>query len=279
MPGVAIVTDSTADFAGPAAAELGVTIVPLTVNWGKDVLRDKIDVDTTAFYARLRTDRDLPHTAAPPVGIFEEVFRNLLGSHDEVISIHIAARLSATYEAASSAARGVDAERIHVVDSTTLSVGLGWLVQRAAKMAAEDQAADAILPVVRALTPRLRLYVTLETLEYLQRGGRIGRAQAFLGGLLNVKPVLEVRDGEVRPIERVRTRNASIRRVAEIAHEAGPKELVAVVHGDCETEAHALATDLARREGSRLVPLAELGAVLATHAGPGVIGVGCILAA
>jgi DegV family protein with EDD domain len=277
LAGIAVVTDSTADFAGAHPADLDVTVVPLTVNWGHDVLRDGIDVDTSEFYLRLRTDHNLPKTAAPPLGIFEEVYHDLLATHDAVISIHIASQLSGTYGVAANAARGTDAARLHVVDSTSTSVGLGWLAIRAAQLARAGESADSVLREVRDMIPRLRLFVTLESLEYLQRGGRIGRAQAFLGSLLNVKPVLQVLDGQVHPIERVRTRAASVRRVAQIAAGAGPKELVAVVHGDCEPEAMSLRNDVAVREGADSVPVVELGSVLATHAGPGVIGVGCLL--
>lgn len=278
MAVTAIVTDSTADFAGIDPEELGITVMPLTVNWGHDVLRDKIDVTTAEFYARLRIDRDLPKTAAPPIGIFEDLYHQLLLDHETVISIHIAAQLSATHSVAGAAARSIAPDRIRVVDSTNLSVGLGWLAARAAQLAQAGEAADAIVAALGAMAPRLRLYLTLETLEYLQRGGRIGRAQAFLGGLLNVKPVLQVRDSQVHPVERVRTRQASIRRVAQLVHALGPKELLAVVHGDSQTEGERLREEVSELEGRSDIPMAEIGSVLGTHAGPGVIGVGCVLA-
>jgi DegV family protein with EDD domain len=277
MPRIAVVTDSTADFAGVNPADLGVTIVPLTVNWGRDVLRDRIDITTSEFYLRLRTDPVLPKTAAPPIGIFEEVYRNLLGTFDTVVSIHIAAKFSATCNVARGAASAVDAERIFVVDSTTTSVGLGWAAQRAAELSAEDVRPDEILHELDALIPRLRLYLTLETLEYLQRGGRIGRARAFLGGLLSVKPILQAWEGEVHPIHQVRTRAASLRRIIELAAEVGATERMAVVHGDCTEEARAMRDEIAARSGGASIPIVEIGAVIATYTGPGVLGVGCLL--
>ncbi|MPZ15611.1 MAG: DegV family EDD domain-containing protein [Chloroflexi bacterium] len=278
MPNVAVVTDSTADFSHAAPAELGVVVLPLTVNWGRDVLRDGVDITPSEFCTRLRVDPDVPHTAAPPLGIFEEVYRNLLATHDAVISIHISSRLSATHGVASTAAKSVDPRRVYVVDSLTVSIDLAWLVQRAAEMARAGASAEDILPALSAMIPRMRICVTLDTLEYLHRGGRIGKAQAFLGGLLNVKPIVHVLDGEVHPLERVRTRAASLRRIAELAQAVGPKELVAVAHVDCEEEARTLAENVARREGLSTVPVAELGAVLATHCGPGLLGFGCLLA-
>jgi len=278
VSGVAIVTDSTADFAGTEPADLAITVVPLTVNWGKDVLRDRIDVTTSEFYERLRTDREIPHTAAPPLGIFEEVYRGLLAQHDAVVSVHIAATLSATHSVASAAARAVDQSRVHVIDSATTTVTLGWLAQAAAELGRDGAPAQTIIGELQDMIPRLRILLTLDTLEYLQRGGRIGRAQAFLGGLLNVKPVLECRHGEIYPVERVRTRPAAIRRVAEIVQQLGPKERIAIAHSDCEDEARTFAAEVARQEGVPTVPIAEIGSVVGTHTGPGVLGIGCLLA-
>lgn len=278
MSGVAIVTDSTADFAGTEPADLGITVVPLTVNWGKDILRDRIDVTTTEFYERLRTDRDLPRTAAPPLGIFEQVYRDLLAEHDAVVSVHIASKFSATYDVACTAARNVDSDHVHVVDSAATTVTLGWLAAAAAELAQRGALPERIIGELQGMIPRLRILLTLDTLEYLQRGGRIGRAQAFLGGLLNVKPVLECRHGEIYPVERVRTRRAAVHRVAEIVQQLGPKERIAVAHSDCEDEARAFAMEVARQEGLQNVPIAEIGSVVGTHTGPGVLGIGCLLA-
>jgi DegV family protein with EDD domain len=275
---VAVVTDSTADFVGASPASLSITVVPLTVNWGMDVLRDGVDVTTDEFYLRLRTDSNQPKTAAPPLGIFEEVYRSLLTTNDAVVSVHVSSKFSATCSIATTAARNTDPDRVHVVDSAHTSVTLGWLAQIAAEMSALGENAESILPALRAAIPRLRIVLTLDTLEYLRRGGRIGRAQAFVGGLLNVKPILHVVGGEVHPLERVRTRGASFRRIVEIAHELGPKEHIAVVHGDSEADARILASEIASTEGLSNIPITELGPVLATHTGPGVIGVGCILA-
>ncbi len=272
---VAVVTDSTADFVTICPADLSLKVVPLTVNWGKDVLRDGVDIGARELYGRLRGDPAIPQTAAPPLGIFEELYEDLLDEHDAVVSIHISSRLSATYGVAGTAARNVDPRRIHVVDSLSTSVGLGWMVEKAAKLAAEDAPLEAILAEIQALMPRIQLYLTLETLEYLRRGGRIGRAQAFVGGLLNLKPILSLRGGEVQPIERVRTRASSIRRLAEIAGDLRGAESVAIVHGDCPDDGAMLRGIL--QGGSNAIPLIETGAILATHTGPGLLGVGWII--
>ena len=279
VPRVAVVTDSTAEFDDRVPSTLGITIVPLTVNWGRDVLRDGIDITSEEFYIRLRLDRDIPKTSAPPIGILEDLYRQLLTVHDAVISIHISSRLSSTYEVARGAARAVDASRVHVVDSRSVSLGVGWLAQQAAELAREDMAADQILDALTDMPRRERIYFAVDTLEYLQRGGRIGRAQTFLGGLLNVKPILQCRDGEVHPLERVRTRAASLRRLLDLAAHAGNVERVGVVHADCLEEAKQLSSAVRERLKVSEVPVVELGPVIGTHAGPGVIGIGLLLAA
>jgi DegV family protein with EDD domain len=275
VPQVAVVTDSTADFAAISPVDLNLTVVPLTVNWGKDVLRDGVDIAARELYARLRHDSATPHTAAPPLGIFEDLYQRLLGSHDAVVSIHLSSRLSGTYSVALTAARNVEAGRIRVLDSTTTSVGLGWLAGRAAELAATGATTETIQQEVIGLIPRLRLFLTLDTLEFLRRGGRIGRAQAFLGGLLKVKPILQFRDGEVLPIERVRARASAVRRLAELAGDVRAAQSVAIVHGDCPDEAAALRNVLTG--GNDEIPLIETGAILATHTGPGLLGVGWIV--
>ncbi len=272
---VAVVTDSTADFVTACPVDLGLKVVPLTVNWGKDILRDGVDIGARELYGRLRGDPTIPRTAAPPLGIFEDLYEDLLEEHDAVVSIHLSARLSATYGVAGTAARNVAPHRIHVVDSQSTSVGLGWLAERAALLASRDAPPEAILAEIAALMPRIRLYLTLETLEYLRRGGRIGRAQAFVGGLLNVKPILSLREGEVLPVERVRTRASSIRRLVELVGDLTDAESVAIVHGDCPDDAARL-RDMLQWKGAG-IPVIETGAILATHTGPGLLGVGWII--
>ena len=275
---IAVVTDSTADFADASPSDLGITIVPLSVNWGRDVLRDGIDITTEEFYVRLRLDNDQPHTAAPPIGIFEDVYRNLLGVKKAVISVHLSSKLSGTFNVAEGGARDIGAARVRAFDSLSISVGLGWLAQHAAELAAADATLDEITAALSAMRERQRLYFAVETLEYLQRGGRIGRAQAFLGGLLDVKPVLECSEGEVHPLQRVRTRAASLRRLVELAASAGPVAKISVVHGDSLTEAEQIARELEDRLMIPHIPVLELGPVIGAHAGPGVIGVGLLLA-
>lgn len=270
---IAIVTDSTADLPEGAAERLGICTVPLVVSWDGQSFRDKVDLSTADFYARLRTSRGLPRTGAPSLAAFEEQFRGLLETHDGIVCITLAAGLSATFDVARQAAAAVSASRIRVVDSHTLTMCLGWLVEDAAEMAAAGAPIDAIVEMVEARRDSCRVYAVLDTLEFLQRGGRIGRAQALMGTLLQVKPIVEVRNADVIPLERQRTTSAAIRRVVELVARTPGVSRLAVVNGAGESAADELARQLAPRYPELRIERGEIGAVLGTHAGPGVYGV------
>lgn len=277
MPRIRVVTDSTADFAPEPPENLGITVVPLQVLFGQESFRDKVDLPVDAFYQRLRTSKVVPTTSAPSVGTLEETYAALLREADHVISVHIAASLSGTWSAAKTAAQNVAPERITVLDSGQITLCLGWSAMHAAVRADQGAAADTIVQELQDLFPRLRVYAALDTLEFLQRGGRIGKARALLGTLLNIKPIILVQGGEVLPAERVRTHAAAVRRLVDIAA-ALPCERLAALHGDAPEAAQEVQELLTQRLPGREVPIGEIGAVLGTHAGPGVFGVACLLA-
>jgi fatty acid kinase fatty acid binding subunit len=275
---IAVVTDSTADFPGDAQERLGIEMVPLSVIWDQDSFRDKIDLKITDFYQLMRQRTTLPTTSAPSAGAFEETFERLLGEADHVISVHLAGKLSATLDVARSAAERVGGGRVSVVDSGQTTMCLGWLAMRAAELGAEGAEPTAIVRELESWVPRLRLYAVLDTLTNLQRGGRIGRAQALVGSILNFKPLILVQEGQVLPIERPRSRASALRRIVDVAANQGRVLKVGVAEGD----APEVMDDLTRMVGERIpdVPLdrGEIGIVLGTHAGPGVFGVATLLA-
>jgi DegV family protein with EDD domain len=276
MPGIKVVTDSTADFADAPDA-LGITVVPLAVLFGNDAYRDKLDLSVDAFYARLRTTKLMPTTSAPSVGAFEATYRQLLENADHVISVHLAARLSATCEAARTAARNVAPERVTVLDSGQVTLCLGWMAAHAAQRAAQGAGVDAIVSELERMFPRLRVYAVLDTLEFLQRGGRIGKASALVGALLSIKPIIVIDRGEVLPFERVRTRTAAVRRLVDVV--SGLRvERIGILHGDDSTAADEAYRILMAREPTREISRGQIGAVLGTHAGPGVFGAAVLLA-
>lgn len=277
MARLRVVTDSTADFAPEPAEDLGITVVPLTVIFGRESFQDKAELSTHAFYERLRASKALPTTSAPSVGAFEAAYERLLHEADHVLSIHIAASLSATWSAAKTAAQNVAPERITVLDSGQITLCLGWAAMHAAERAKREAGVETIVHELQELFPRLRLYPALDTLEFLQRGGRIGKASAFLGALLHIKPILLIQHGEVLPAERVRTRAAAVRRLADIAASLSLERL-GVIHGDAPDSAAELHQLLRQRFPERDLPIGEIGSVLGTHAGPGVFGFACLMA-
>jgi DegV family protein with EDD domain len=277
VPSIGVVTDSTADFPGDAQARLGITLVPLSVTWDRDSYFDKRDLSTADFYAMLKQRPVLPKTSAPPAGLVEQTYEELLGRVDHIVSVHLAGKLSGTLDVARGAAERVGNGRISVVDSGTTTMCLGWLAIRAAEMAQAGASPEAIVAELEGMKPRLRLYAVLDTLDFVQRGGRIGRAQALLGSLLNFKPLITVRDGEVHPVERPRSRQAAMRRLADVVAGQGRVERVAVLQGGMPE----VLDELARVFGERLPNVAldrgEIGIVLGTHAGP-VFGATALLA-
>jgi len=273
---VGIVTDSTADLSAAVLEKYGAKFVPLVVNWDGETLRDKVDLSTADFYRLLRVRKSLPRTGAPSLAAFEAVFREQLQQHDAVISVNLASKLSGTYEVARRAAESVDPQRIHVIDSASVSIGISWLLELAARLAREGVEPATIVSRVEEERARVRIYFVVETLEFLQRGGRIGRAAALAGTLLSVKPILQVRDGEVVPLERVRTMNGALRRLVEMVVALGPVERLGVIDGDAATNADEVERQLRAHFPELTIDRGELGPVVGTHGGPGVVGVGVL---
>ena len=275
MSAVAIVTDSTADLPVGLAASRSIEVVPLTVFIEGTGYRDGVDITPEQFYERQAGLQALPTTSQPSPAAFAQAYERLLKDHEEVVSIHISEKLSGTYAAARQGAELVDAARIHVVDSQTVSMPLGLLVLGAAAAAARDADAFQIVNRLETLRTRVGVYFVVATLENLRRGGRIGRASALLGSVLQVKPVLTIQDGQVAPLERVRTYERALSRVVELAR--------AVDNGSgiCAIVGHASAPDAAKRIAEELEPISEslliqpLGPVVGAHAGAGTVGVGC----
>jgi DegV family protein with EDD domain len=272
---VAIVTDSTADLPPSLAGARDISTVPLTLNFDGQSLLDGVDITPSEFYRRLPNATSHPTTSQPSPGRFAETYESLLAKYDSIVSVHISQKLSGTYESAMQAAEMTDLSRVHVVDSEVVSMSLGLVALAASSMAARGAAASEIVEKVEAMRPEVQTYFSVATLEFLRRGGRIGSASALLGSVLQVKPVLCIRDGLVTPLERVRTFERALQRVIELARgvERG--------HGICAIVGHAGAEDDAERVGRALEPIADtlmiqpLGPVVGAHAGPGVVGVGC----
>ena len=208
MP-VRIVTDSTCDLPREVVDDLKISVVPLTISFGDESFRDGVDLDADRFYARLQSEKDLPKTSQPPPALFEHAYRHLT-SQGDVVSVHLSHKFSGTVTTARSVAEQVAPERISVVDSGSVSLGLGLCVVAAARVAHDGASRAECVAAAESVASRLHVAVAFETLEYLRRGGRIGRARAFLGSLLRLKPILTVQDGEAAPLTRARSRSKAI---------------------------------------------------------------------
>lgn len=269
---VRLVTDSTADLAGEDADRLGITMVPLRVRWDDESYRDKVDISIDEFYQRLKIGQGLPKTSQPPVGEFEVVYRRLLKECEGVISIHLPRGLSGTVNAARTAALNVDPDRIVVFDSQSVSYGIGLILLRVARLAEQGASLAECAALVKDLIPRVGLYCLLDTLEFLRRGGRIGRVQAMAGTLLSIKPIVTLEDGMTVPVERVRTMSAAIRRTVELLRSLGPLEDVAVLYGDDSRRAGDLRRLVQEDHPDKEIRFGRIGSTIGTHTGPGVLG-------
>ena len=272
---VRIVTDSTCDISRETVDQLGITVVPAYVLFGEESFRQGIDINPTQFYARLQSSPQLPSTSQPTPGDFTERLEPLVSAGDQVVCITVARQLSGTYNSAIQAASQFDDSAITVIDAQTASVGHMLQVIAAAEDAsAPDATAES---VVAAATERASGgfgLAMVDTLEYLQKGGRIGKAQAFMGSILKVKPILRVANGEVLPVDRPRNLRRGLQRLEELVREqAGSVSKLAVAYTTDAAPAEEMRSrlsDLADLENTYTV---QIGSAIGTHVGPGAIAV------
>lgn len=275
MP-VAVVTDSTAYLPAGLALERGIRVVALEVRLGDRVGREGIDIDAAELSAAL-ADRHLDvQTSRPTPAEFAACYRSALdGGADEVVSVHLSRELSGTWEAARLAAEEIGPRRVHVVDSRATAMGLGYAVLAAADAADAGAPGSDVAAAAESVAARCRLFFSVETLDRLRRGGRIGAAAALVGTALAVKPLLHVTHGRIVPLEKVRTTARAAQRLVELAVRAagdGPVDL-AVHHLAAARRAEEIATRLRERLQVARLLVSEVGAVIGAHAGPGLLGV------
>ena len=271
--GVRVVTDSACDLPDDLIERDGIEVVPLTIRFGKEELVDRKELSTDEFWRRLADSDVLPETSAPSAGAFEAAFRRQIADGATgIICINLSSKLSATMQSAQVAAQAVQPDcPVVVVDSLMVSMGLGSLCLTAARRAADGDSLESVVANVTDRRNRSKLYGTLDTLEFLKKGGRVGNARALLGSMLAIKPVLEVRDGEVEEAGKVRTRSKALRLLVDRVKE-GPFENLAVLHGNAPDldELLDLLEPLTPRDE---IVIGQIGPVIGTHAGPRVIGV------
>ena len=271
---IKIVTDSAADLPSILTEELDITVVPVYLRFGEQVYRDRVDISEEEFYQRLLHDPVHPNTTQPSPQNFASVYDKLSQEADGIISIHITSKLSGTYNSAVQGKKMVS-ERcpIEIVDSQTLSIAVGLIVIQASKMAKSGMSLQQIVDELSKIIPSVHLLILFDTLKYLVKGGRIGKAKGLIGSVLNVKPLLTVRDGELMPSGQVRTRSKGIDRLLDFVKNATEIQDLAILHSTTPDEAQALVERTSPIFPKERTILARLGPGLGVHGGPGILAI------
>jgi DegV family protein with EDD domain len=269
---VKVVTDSTSDLPPQIAEELGITVVPVSVRFGNQTYRDGVDITPEQLYERMVNGPVHPTTSAPAPGEFVEVYRRLSRETEEILCLTISSKLSAIYQAATTGKQSFGGKcRIEVVDTQLTTMCLGLVAMLAAREAQAGKSLDEVLAAVRAAIPRSYGMALLDTARHVLKGGRLGRSGALLGALVRVKPMLEIKEGWVRPSGVTRTRSMGMDRLCQFVTKHIPVEDIAVVQGNAPEEAEELAGRIRVISPRTPVVMAKLGSAIGVHAGPGTV--------
>jgi len=277
---IKVVTDSTSDLPADVAESLGIEVVPLNVHFGSDVYKDRVNLMPDAFYDKLINGDVLPTTSQPSVGEFIDVYERLGSDADGIVSVHISEKLSGTMNSARLASQQANADcPIEVVDTFQVSMGVGICAMEAAEVANSGGNMNQVILAARNAVTRSQCFFMLETLEFLQKGGRIGKAQALIGNLLKIRPMLMLQEGEVHPLGRERTRRKGISKLVDTVEELAPISGLAVMYSTGPDEAQTLAQNVSKFmiEGREPMML-QIGPVIGTYAGPDTLGIALISA-
>lgn len=278
---VKVVTESASDLPRDLVERLGITVVPLNVHFGTEVFKDSVDLLPDDFYKRLVEGTELPKTSQPSVGEFAQAYERLSGDADGIVSIHVSSKVSGTHNAAVQASREAPAGcPIEVVDTSQASMGVGLIAAAVASAAQGGASLDELRETARSAVARCECFVMLDTLEYLEKGGRIGKARALLGTLLNVKPLIILRDGEVHELGKERTRSRGLERLRRTAQELAPLDELCVIYSTTPDDARVMAEEMRSLLPDNTEPLiAQFGPVMGTYVGPDAIGMAVLRAA
>lgn len=272
MPNIAVVTDSVADLPPQLAEEFGITVVPLVVRFDTKSYRDGLDLSPDQFYEKLRTSKVLPATSVPPPAAFADAYDELAEKTNEIVVISLTSKLSATYQVALEAVGLMKKQcRVEVLDSQWAVMAQGFITIAAARAGQSGASLDDVLGVAHHTIQRVDICAAFDTLEYLERGGRIGKAQAFLGSLLKVNPIIGMKDGEVHPLARERSRAKAIDYLFNFVTNFGNIEGLAVEYATDLDEANRLVERLYSKYPQAPIYLSRASPVIGTHTGPGLI--------
>lgn len=275
MARIAFVTDSTAYIPPDLVRKYDIKVAPQTLIWGSDLYLDGVDITPAEFYARLKTAEVMPTTSEVNAGKFKEILDPLAGEGASIIMLLLSSKLSGTINSANHAKEMLPSAHIEIVDSEATAMALGFQVLAAARAAAEGKSFDEVLAVARRAREHTGVIFVVDTLEFLHRGGRIGGASKLLGTALNIKPLLELREGRIEPIERVRTKTKALARMLDVLEERlqgrTPVRL-AVLHAAAEDEARGVLEQAKQRFNPVEAVLTDASPVVGAHAGPGTVG-------
>ncbi|CAB4323885.1 MAG: DegV family EDD domain-containing protein [Actinobacteria bacterium] len=274
MNAVHIVTDSSCDLTEEQAAAAGVRVVPLNIRFGSEEFVDREQLSVGEFYAKMSSTGLLPETSAPSPGRFEAAFRDAAAAGaTSVVCINLSSELSATMQSARTAANALTGEiDVRIIDSLSITGGLGTMVLTASELAASGADVDTIVATVEAMVPRTEIYGALDTLENLKKGGRIGSAKALLGSMLSVKPIIHIKDGAVEEAGKQRTRRRALEWLRDQLFNEPVVEQLSILHGEA-ADIEQFLDMIAERFPRENIRIGTIGAVIGTHGGPGVIGV------
>ena len=274
MSQIRVVTDSAAEIPAHLVAKLGITVVPMELCLEDHTWRDSVDITSLEFLERVTASASLPTMLAPSVEAFEKVYAEVSAETDEIISIHVSSKLSQTVQNARQAAgRFLGRSRISILDSELISGGLGLLVVAAAEAAANGSSMQQIVRLLRGMIPHIYVVFFIESLEYLERSQRIDRSQAILGNLLNIKPMLIIEDGELMPLEKVRTRDKAVERLHQFISEFSEFDKITISHGLNGQESPDLLERIAETFSDREISITTYGPSMTAQLGPRAIGV------
>lgn len=273
---VAIVVDSTAYIPQALVEQYRMHIIPLLVNWSGDSLRDNVDITPDDFYQRLESAKEMPSTSQPSAGEFFDLYSKVAEEAESILSIHISSELSGTVASAHAAAKLMGDFPIEIVDSLSTSMGLGFMALTAARAVENGAGLKEAAAAARALIPSVRVVFVVDTLEFLHRGGRIGGAQRLFGSMLSIKPLLELQEGKIEALEKVRTKRKAVQRLLDIAVEscAGKSKVhAAVANASAPQEAQSVADELQKLLDPAELYIVDMSPVIGTHTGPGALGI------
>jgi DegV family protein with EDD domain len=274
---VKIITDTTAVLPPEITLRYQIPVIPQFIHFGTQTFAEGVDMDVEMFMRKLQASSELPKTSAPPPHLFSEVFQQLVPLGEPILCIHPSTEVSGTVRSATVAAQDFPQADIRVIDTRLIAGPLGTLVRLAAEWAVAGESADVIEARLNDLSKRCRLYFLVATLDYLAKGGRIGGASALVGNMLQIKPLLTLKNGRVEPLDRERTMNRALARLKKLVLEQYPHHdqgYLTIMHAGVPDQARALAGDLAQQLNLTDVPIFDLPPAIITHGGPGILAAG-----